>query len=254
MSIFLVYMSPTTVKKSVGMILFDKSGKNVMLIQKRNSYAFMDFVLGRYKNSNRRMLLNKFNNMTVQEKLVIKSLNFDLIWFHLFLNLDKTPMYYRCLSKFTNTFLCNNNKYLKSILNNSAKSVDLIWEPPKGRIGQKESNLSCAIRELKEETGISMNSYNLIIGQKVKKCIIKEGIKYIIYYYVAKCREDVRATYNINNIHQSIEISNAKWVPVRDLPVYSMINDIRQSIVSKYKIINKIRSDLDHDTFIDVLG
>lgn len=243
-----------TVKKSVGMILFDKSGKNVMLIQKRNTYAFTDFMLGRYNKNNRRALLSKLNNMTIHEKLLLKSLDFDLMWYNLFLSSEKTPIYYRCLAKFTNSFLSNNIKYFKSLINGSTRSIDLIWEPPKGRIGQRESNLSCGIRELKEETGISMDAYNIVLGEKVKKCVVKEGIKYVVYYYVARCRDDVRATYNINNVHQSIEIANAKWVPVHDLRVYTMINDIRQAIVAKYIKICRRKRDLEHATIIDVLN
>ena len=246
-------MPQPNVRKSVGMILFDKSGKNVMLIQKRNSYAFIDFMLGRYNPNNRRSLLSKFNNMTVHEKLLIKSLNFDIMWYHLFLNLDKNSRYYKCLTKFTNSFLTNNVKYLKSIINGSTKSIELIYEPPKGRIGKNESNLSCSIRELKEETGIGMGAYNLIIDHKIKKCMIKEGVKYIIYYYVARCNTDVSPIYNINNIHQVIEIANAKWVQVRNINNYPMLNDIRQAIISLYKKINIYRRDLEHSTVVDVL-
>lgn len=252
-------MSKTTskqyiIKKSVGIVLFDKSGKNVLLVQKRHSYAYTDFVTGKYNKNNRRNLLAKFNNMTIHEKLLLRSLEFDMMWYHLCLNHDKTPSYYKHLAKFTSSFLSKNIKFFKSIINGSNRSIELMWEPPKGRISNKESNLSCAIRELKEETGITTDSYRIIKGEKIKKAIVRDGVKYIIYYYVARCKEDVRPTYNVNNTTQIIEISNAKWVSLKDLPYYTMINDIKQSIISKYKKITNIQRDLEHATVIDVLN
>ena len=56
------------IKKSVGIILYDKSGKNVLLVQKRHSYAYTDFVMGKYQKNNRRTLLASMNNMTIHEK------------------------------------------------------------------------------------------------------------------------------------------------------------------------------------------
>tara|TARA_B110000908_G_C10231157_1_gene440668 strand:+ start:1168 stop:1926 length:759 start_codon:yes stop_codon:yes gene_type:complete len=242
------------IKKSVGIILYDKSGKNVLLVQKRHSYAYTDFVMGKYQKNNRRTLLASMNNMTIHEKLLLKSLNFEMMWYHLFLSSEKTSLYYRCLAKFTNSFLSKNIKFFKSILNGSTRSIDLIWEPPKGRISGDESNLSCAIRELKEETGILLNSYQMVKSKKIKKAIIIDNIKYVIYYYVAKCREDIRPTYSINNPTQAIEIAGSKWVPVKDLHMMTMINDIKQSVISKYKKISNIKKDLNHNTVIDVLN
>jgi len=245
-------MTAHTVKKSVGIMLYDKTGKNILMIQKRHTYAYTDFVLGRYNKTNRRTILSKLNNMTSQEKLIINSLNFDIMWYHLFLNNDKTTLYYKCLNKFTNSFLVNNIKFFKSLINSSTRSVNLMWEPPKGRICN-ESNIACAIRELKEESGICMNSYQFIKKEKVKKSIIIDKVKYIIYYYVAKCKEDVRPIYNINNIHQAIEISDIKWIPIKDLHTYTMINDIKYAVISKYKKIAS-SNDLSHSSSIDILN
>ena len=247
-------MSKYIIKKSVGVILYDKMGKNVLMVQKRTSYAFTDFIMGRYNKNNRRNILSKFNNMTIHEKILVRSLNFDLMWYHHTLNLDKTPLYYRCLTKFTNNFLVNNNKLLKGLLNGSIRNVDLLWEPPKGRINDKESNLSCAMRELKEETGITSESYQIIKGHKVKKAHMADKIKYVVYYYIAKCREDVIPTFSVSNTVQAIELANTKWIPVRDIKGYNMINDIRQAIISKYVKINSSRGDLSHSTVIDVLN
>ena len=242
-----------TIKKSVGIILYDKSAKHVLMIQKRHSYAYMDFIMGKYNKNNRRSLLAKLNNMTVQEKLLVKSLDFDMMWYHLFLSTEKNNNYYKCLAKFTNSFLVNNVKFLKSLLNGSTRSIDLMWEPPKGRISNSESNIACGMRELREETGISMKSYKIIKGEKVKKSIIIDKTKYIIYYYIARCKEEVKPSYNINNITQSIEIANTKWIAIKDLHAYTMINDIKQAIISKYKkLLND--KDLSHTTIIDILN
>ena len=73
-----------SVKKSYGIALirYNKLKKNYefLMIKKRNSYAFVDFVLGRYNINNKKYIISLFNNMTYEEKLIIISLNFEMIW------------------------------------------------------------------------------------------------------------------------------------------------------------------------------
>ena len=50
--------------------------------------------------TNKTYLIKLFNNMTVAEKLIILSLNFEQIWYHIFLTSDKSSDYYKYYTKF----------------------------------------------------------------------------------------------------------------------------------------------------------
>ena len=49
----------------------------ILMIKKRLTYAYIAFVKGVYNKNNENELLRMFNNMTVDEKFCIMSLNFN---------------------------------------------------------------------------------------------------------------------------------------------------------------------------------
>ena len=78
--------------KSYGIICCRRNSNNkqyeILFIKKRNTYAFMSFTRGIYdKDYDVIQLLNK---MTVNEKYILLSLDFKLIWKHCFSSYDET--------------------------------------------------------------------------------------------------------------------------------------------------------------------
>ena len=76
-------------KKSYGVACcrFNKKNKlQILLIKKRYTYCFAAFVLGQY-NKNEKYLKFLFNGMTVQEKIDILSLNFDILWYKIWMEI-----------------------------------------------------------------------------------------------------------------------------------------------------------------------
>lgn len=57
----------------------------VLLVKKRYTYSFVSFVFGQYSIRNEKELKSLFNGMTMQEKIDIMSLKFDLMWYKIFL-------------------------------------------------------------------------------------------------------------------------------------------------------------------------
>ena len=53
----------------------------ILMIKKRLTYAYIAFVKGVYNKNNENELLRMFNNMTVDEKFCIMSLNFNIMWY-----------------------------------------------------------------------------------------------------------------------------------------------------------------------------
>ena len=61
-------------KKSYGLMCFRYTNKfEVLLVQRRISYGFYDFVIGKYNIQDMKKLTHLFNNMTNDEKITILS-------------------------------------------------------------------------------------------------------------------------------------------------------------------------------------
>lgn len=57
----------------------------ILMVRKRCTYAFHSFVAGKYDRGDERSMMNLFNAMTNQEKLDILSLDFDILWWRIWL-------------------------------------------------------------------------------------------------------------------------------------------------------------------------
>jgi 8-oxo-dGTP pyrophosphatase MutT (NUDIX family) len=193
-------------KTSIGIILVKPGAINfppeVLLVHKRYTYVFHDFVNGNYiylqHNNNSFFLKKKYTilsvealleQMTTDELLDILSLNFEQMWYRINLTVDKTdPIYIKKYNKFKNEFLnFDNGKKLTSIIKSIKSRGTLLWEIPKGRKlhNIKESDLECAMREVEEETGIKKSHYEIIPNIKKKISYISNNVKYIFIYFVA---------------------------------------------------------------------
>lgn len=204
-------------KTSIGIILVKpgsiKFPPEVLLVHKRHTYVFSDFVNGNYiylhHNTNNFFLKKKYTimsletlleQMTTDELLDILSLNFEQIWYRIHLSVDKTdPIYIKKYNKFKSEFLYfDNGAKLTSIINSIRGRGTLLWEVPKGRklYNIKESDLECAMREIEEETGITKSHYEIIPNVKKKISYISNNVKYIFIYFVAFTNAKIIKTRN----------------------------------------------------------
>lgn len=194
---------PVQIKKSFGIIItrynIVSQSYEILMIKKRYTYCFVEFVLGHYSRNNDERLLYLFSNMSHEEKLMILSLDFGKIWFKVWLvdpestygvnnkkfSQEEFARYNNAKKHYERTFLQDSGERLRSLINNS-RSVDTIWEIPKGRKQSVETNIDCAIREVTEETGISSNDYKILYDVDPRYFITVDGVvTYENYYYVA---------------------------------------------------------------------
>ena len=211
-------MKDKNIKRSNGIIIFDKKIENVLLVQKRCTYSYIEFILGKYDKNNKVEMIDKFNKMTIQEKMIISSLEFEWMWYNMFMVKDKDTFYCRSFGRFYKCFL-NNPKLLRYILSQSYKNGDLIWEPPKGRLNKNESHIECAIREVYEETKIRSDMYKIISNKKVKKQINTNNTKYIMTYYTAIMKSPLKnnSILNIFDRQKNREICNILWIDIKKI-------------------------------------
>lgn len=123
---------------------------NFLLIQKKMTYAFGDFLSGKY--TTKLEIINLLNNMTVKEvNLILSSGSLDKILIKMGIrypynfSLESACKFKRLKRKITFDIISSLN-YAK------IKSNELPWEFPKGRQKINENSLQTALRELYEET------------------------------------------------------------------------------------------------------
>jgi 8-oxo-dGTP pyrophosphatase MutT (NUDIX family) len=167
----------------------------LLMINRKYSLAFMEFMRGKYDVDNSDYIYNLFQKMTVEELDLICKL-YDFIKIRKFMNfynntnkkfmfeLDNAKLKFNYISKLGiltdiitkinneyklnlvigNTIgpppgLYNNNEYFKTLTrtnqSNNTLYTDCEWLLPKGKREENETDLKTAIREFYEETGIN---------------------------------------------------------------------------------------------------
>lgn len=186
----------------------------ILVILKRYSYAYNVFVHGNYNSNDNQAIIKLFNEMTVEEKLDILSLNFVQIWYRIWLDtIAHTTSYLTAKGKYESAFGSDGGVRLRSLVNKST-SAPRVWEIPKGRRKTKgEPEITCAVREFKEETGIGKNRYKLYTSAKRVSTYVDAGIKYTNIYYLAHVKNNnLMPRVNFARQEQINEISDIKWM------------------------------------------
>ena len=148
---------------SVGVIAFKKVEESIryLMICRKDSLGYVDFMRGKYPLHNSEYLKNIINEMTVYEKERLMTEDFDVLWKDLWGNLlgvqyrgeEKTSR--EKMQALKEGVMIKNKLYtLKSLIEDS----DTSWQTPewgfsKGRRNYQEKDLMCAVREFEEETG-----------------------------------------------------------------------------------------------------
>ena len=224
---------------STGIINFKKDNENIyfLLICRKDTLGYVDFLRGKYSLNDKTQLLNLFNEMTVMEKQKIINNNFNFLWSELWGNFIGNQ--YKSEEK-------NSKEKFNKLKNNDMENLNLDilikeshtkwdtpeWGFPKGRRNNGENDINCAIREYMEETGHPKQSFEIIQNILPFEEIFT-GSNYKSYkhkYYLAVNKKNVS-----NEYFQQSEVSDMKWLTLEE-----SLNRIRPYSFEKIEIIKKI--------------
>jgi 8-oxo-dGTP pyrophosphatase MutT (NUDIX family) len=177
-----------------------------LMIRRKNTLGYMDFVRGKMPLAHKRYLMQMFNQMTVSEK--------DSLCV-----LAQTP--HLCKEKITSLMLG-----VQSKTGETYNTVSLIqesneygawtepeWGFPKGKRNSHESDYACALREFNEETGFSVNLFQSITTtEPVEELFIGSNMKTYKHKYIPMfIPYQASLALNMNGF-QTSEVSAMRWM------------------------------------------
>ncbi len=184
---------------SYGIMLFkyvDNEFK-LLLVQRKDSIAYIEFIRGKYSISNTSKLFNLLQNITKSELSNILNYDFDYLWNKLWSSNIDTDSIKKFEKEYSSSFKKFN--FIKS-RSNSINIYELLpilnmtyneteWGIPKGRRNLNELDIEVANRE---------------------KLLGNNKLKYNHIYNKAVCNNNIEPIINKSKINQIIEIKNKK--------------------------------------------
>lgn len=229
--------------KSYGIVLIRKTLFNeyeYLMVCRRNTFAYVDYLMGKYSENNLEFIASLVLNMTFFERKLIIEKPYEYLWKRLYVfNRQAEGEFYNIVkNKFDNQ--------LENFIQVEKKLSELYcwqypeWGFPKGKTNGKESNLESAQRELEEETMVSKDMYDIdfSIDPFEEEFIGTNGHKYINLFYVAFAKDNCNAFLDIKNSDQVREIGQISWVNSKY--AYKKVRDYEISKKVLITEINKI--------------
>jgi ADP-ribose pyrophosphatase YjhB (NUDIX family) len=218
--------------KNLSKIDIYKNKIKFLLVQRKHSFSYVDFIRGKYNENNIDDIKNLLNLMCKKEIFNILNNNFEFLWDNLWEKTSKNKCYQK-------EFEESNKKFEKI---KKFKLIELIdfnnlyetpeWGFPKGRKDKHEKNLDCAIREFKEETGIDYDKYIIFNRLNTVEEIVTcdENKIYKLIYYLSIITENIK----LESTNQ-FEIGDLQWLSFDEILI-----KIRPYFKEKINIIYQI--------------
>ena len=209
---------------SIGIIVFndDNPTREYLMIRRKDSLGYVDFMRGKYPLFNKRYLLNIISEMTNDEKNKLLNNDFQELWNELwgeYIGIQYRGEEKTSCEKFNslkNGITLTNDEYNLETLINSCNDE---WKEPewgfaKGRRNYQERDLNCALREFEEETGCNKNSIKLIQNLlPIEELFTGSNYKsYKHKYYIAYMSKHDNSIQNF----QKTEVSKVQWLSFKE--------------------------------------
>ena len=157
---------------SNGIIAFRKNPETnlteYLMIRRKHTLGLIDFIRGKYSVYNQYYISNMIYQMTNEEKEMLKTKDFEEIWFNVW---EKTANF----SNYKNEETVSKEKFyqLRHGINGEYNLASLVdasptrwdepeWGFPKGRRNYNETDLDCSVREFNEETGYNLTKPSIV--------------------------------------------------------------------------------------------
>lgn len=188
-----------------------------LLIQRRDSLGYIDIMRGKYRLDDVDYISQQIRGMTRDEQQRLISVPFDTLWEQLWGPPTEGSNPYKNEKE-------NSRAKLLAIRSSSPSLSEIIesvntfwptpeWGFPKGRRDPHESEYACAVREMKEETGLVDGDFIPIKNLDMLKETFfgSNHVQYCHKYFIMYVCNNNDIKINRNNIHMSREIGDIRW-------------------------------------------
>jgi len=241
-----------------------------MMVQRKDSLSFVEFIRGKYNVQNRGYMLRLFGNMTSGERERIATESFDSLW-HGFWQCDHNRSFMKEYeqSKSRFTMLCRGYMLrppgssadkqqqqqqqqpvllsLAVVLASTvAKHDDTEFGFPKGRRNINESNIQCALREFAEETGVLASDASVLPDCAPVEEVFtgSNNVRYQHIYFLAELRSGSRAWADIGTLPVSDPVQLREVKAVGWFDAAGVLARIRPENAERREMFKRVHAEL----------
>ncbi len=240
----------TLTKQSNSITGFEGVGPEIeiLLIQRRDSLGYVDLLRGKYSIHDVDYIKKQIAGMTDEERKKIVERDFEDLWAEMWGSESNDAQYKKDKENSKNKLMALREGITLDISGTTKTLADFVrectvhwdtpeWGFPKGRRDGSESDLDCALREMKEETGLQYDQVQVIYNLEPLSETFQGSnrVNYCHKYFVIYVKDGSQVKYEPSNPHMRREIGNLGWFRLPDA-----FQKIRSENLEKREILTKL--------------
>lgn len=222
----------------------------VLLIQRRDTLGYVDLLRGKYSIHDVEYIKKQIGGMTDNEREKIVTKDFDELWAEMWGAESTDIQYKKDKENSRNKLMALRDGITLDISGTTASLDDFVkdckihwstpeWGFPKGRRDGSETDLDCALREMKEETGLQESDVMVVHNlEPLNETFVGSNrVRYSHKYFIIYVPDGKEVRYDANNPHMKREIGEIGWFSLNDA-----LQQIRSENVEKREILLRLGS------------
>ena len=205
------------IRQSIGLIIARRDSHNkdfeYLLVSRRHTFAYVDFICGRYNVNDTSYVIKLLSQMTIKERICLLTMKFTKIWSDLWLSSKHNCRGFGRASEKFEYMLHKRQIILTLIEQLPCRWREPEWGFPKGHQEKNENPLDCAIREVYEETLVRPFDYVILPFPHVDEFLRgTDGVAYHNIFFLCHAMPWIAPRLDASNTNQIQEIGNIQWL------------------------------------------
>lgn len=222
----------------------------VLLIQRRDSLGYVDLLRGKYSVNDADYIRKQIQGMTDDERQKLVTRDFDSLWAEMWGSESADVQYKKDKENSRNKLMALREGISLDVSGTCATLADFVaqcdthwdtpeWGFPKGRRDGMESDLDCALREMKEETGLTESDVSLIqnLDPLHETFFGSNQVHYCHKYFLVYVPDGSQVKYKPDDPHMRREIGAIGWFSLNEA-----LSKIRSDNVEKREVLLRVGS------------